>query len=233
MANEPQNPQNPVEDGPGTSIEKFKTSEERDRAYLELEKFSKTQAREMAEMKQRMEQWESQYAQPAPQDNRSFTDLYPSQQQYQQQVQGIDQREQELASRLLTRPSEVLRQLRQEANRDAMALVTNLDAINRFKADNPDLAKHDELVGVYVRRQPENLPPHERLRRAAPEVRKYLQSIAKSGHQQPIELDPDSYIEAPTQRAAPPAPPPAPPSEEDELTELIRERTAIAAKKRL
>jgi hypothetical protein len=232
MANEPQSPTTP-ESGPGTSIEKFKTPEDRDKAYLELESFSRDQARRLAELEKKLDTFDQAPAPQAdPNEGKSFTDLYPSRQQ-------ADARETELASRLLTKPTEVLREhaeyIRRQTMQEVQGMVANMDAINRFKQSNPDLAKHEEIVALFVRKQPENLSPTERLKRAAPEARRYLADIAKSNINptQP-SLDPATYVEAPTSRPSSPTSPVTPePSEEDELTEMIRERSAIQAKKRL
>ncbi len=224
MANEPQAPTTP-ESGPGTSIEKFKTPEDRDKAYLELESFSKEQARRLADLEKKLEGID---AVPA-QDQRSFTDLYPAAQPQ------LDQRETELASRLLTRPSEVLKQhaefVRRETLKEVQAMQVNMEAVNRFRAEHPDLAKHEEIVSIFVRKQPENLSPSERLRRAVPEVRQYLMGIAKGSNPAAPTLDPSTYVEAPTQRPGMPAAPAAPASEEDELSEFIKERATLQQKR--
>jgi len=220
------------ESGSGTSIEKFKTPEDRDRAYVELEKLTYSQTQRLADLESKLDQMTQMQQQAAPADNRSFTDMYPSQQQ-------ADKRETELASRLLTRPSDVLREhaemVRRETMREVQGELHAARAIDRFQMDNPDLVKHEDLVGLYVRKQPTNLSPAERLKRAAPEVRKYLASIAGS-NQQPASqsLDPNTYVESPASgQSAAPAAPAAPASQEDELSEWIKERAAIQASKRL
>jgi len=227
MSTEPQAPTTP-ESGPGTSIEKFKTPEDRDKAYLELESFSKEQARRLSDLEKSIEQLTPRQQE---QDNRSFTDLYPAAQPAQ------DQRETELASRLLTRPSEVLRQhaeyVRAEARKEFAQHLSAMEAVNTFKSSNPDLAKHEEIVTMFVRKQPDNLSHSERLKRAAPEARAYLRSIAGTSNPA-TNLDPSTYVEAPSQQGGSTAAPvAAQPSEEDELTEMIKERSAIQAKKRL
>lgn len=228
--------QDPATQGSGsdTSIEKFKSAEERDRAYLELEKLSYSQTQRMADLEKKLEQMEQMQLQAAPaqEDNRSFTDLYPSAQP------RLDQRETELASRLLTKPSQVLREhaewVRNESRREFQQELQAQRAIDRFQIENPDIAKHEDLVAIYVRKQPENLSPAERLRRAAPEVRKYLADIAKSNQSAAPTLDASTYVESPTsQPSGATSAPAAAPTQEDELTEMIRERSAIQAKKRL
>jgi len=231
MEIEPQIPATP-ESGSGTSIEKFKTPEERDRAYVELEKLTYSQTQRLADLESKLDQMAQVQPQAAPADNRSFTDLYPGQPQ-------LDKQETELASRLLTRPSEVLRQhaemVRRETMREVQGELHAARAIDRFQIDNPDLVKHEDLVGLYVRKQPTNLSPAERLKRAAPEVRKYLASIAGS-HQQSASqsLDPNTYVESPASgQSAAPSAPAAPASQEDELSEFIKERAALQQSKRL
>lgn len=231
MANEPLEPTTP-ESGAGTSIEKFKTPEERDKAYLELESFSREQARRLADLEKKLETIETVPTQPQPDPyGRSFTDLYPSRQQ-------LDQRETELASRLLTKPTEVLREhaemVRKQTMQEVSQQLAAQQAIHSFQVSNPDLAKHEEIVAMFVRRQPENLSPTERLRRAAPEARKYIAELVKTNPSVSPALDPATYVESPTQRPSGQTIAPAPePSEADDLTEFIRERSAIQQKKRL
>lgn len=228
MANEPLNPITP-ESEQGTSIEKFKTSEARDKAYLDLEKFSHDQAQRLADLEKRLDAQANSQPQPE-QDQRSFTDLYPSRQQQ-------DAGETELASRLLTNPSQVLREhgeyVRNQTMQQMHVYVQNMEMINRFKSDNPDLAKHEEIVGMFVKRQDQRLSPKQRLDKAIPEARAYLASIAKSGNTAQPSLDPNTYVEAPAGQAVTSTAPVKAASEEDDLTEFIRERSAIQAKKRL
>lgn len=231
MAIEPQDPAT-QDSGSGTSIEKFTSPEARDQAYLELEKLSYSQTQRLADLEKKLEAMEVMQQALPQQDQRSFTDLYPAQQPQ------VDKRETELASRLLTRPSEVLREhaqyVRAETMKEARMELAAQRAIDRFQIENPDLARHEDIVGIYVRRQPDNLPPSERLKRAAPEVRKYLADIAKGNNQQAQQLDPATYVESPTSHpSGAPSVPAAQPSQEDELTEMIRERSAIQNKKRL
>ena len=230
MANEPLDPTT-QDSGQGTSIEKFKSPEERDRAYKELEKFSHVQAQRLADLEKKLESLEQPQHQPQ-EDYRSFTDLYPAAQPQ------LDQRETELASRLLTKPTQVLREhaeyVRQQTMREVESMVSNMDAVNRFKNENPDLARHEEIVAMFVRKQPSNLSPAERLKRAAPEARSYLASIAKSSVSASPTLDPSTYVEAPTSRPSQSTASVAQePSEEDELSEMIRERSALQQKRRL
>jgi hypothetical protein len=231
MANEPLVPTT-QDSGQGTSIEKFKSPEERDRAYLELERFSHTQAQRLADLEKKLESLEQPQPQHPQEDYRSFTDLYPAAQPQ------LDQRETELASRLLTKPTQVLREhaeyVRQQTMREVESMVSNMDAVNRFKNDNPDLARHEEIVAMFVRKQNANLSPAERLKRAAPEARAYLASIAKSSVSASPTLDPSTYVEAPTSRPSQSTSSVAQePSEEDELSEMIRERSALQQKRRL
>jgi hypothetical protein len=232
MVIEPQDPAT-QDSGSGTSIEKFTSPEARDQAYLELEKLSYSQTQRLADLEKKLEAMEVMQQQASPQDQRSFTDLYPSQQPQ------VDKRETELASRILTRPSEVLREHAQYVRRETLKEVQQemqaQRAIDRFQVENPDLARHEDIVSIYVRRQPDNLTPAERLKRAAPEVRKYLADIAKGNNQQASQqLDPATYVESPTSHpSGAPAAPAQPQSQEDELSEMIRERHAIQDKKRL
>ena len=228
MANEPQ--ATTPESGAATSIEKFKTPEERDKAYLELEKFSHTQAQRLADLEKKLDEFAAQ-PQPQAQDNRSFTDMYPGARP------NVDQNETELASQLLTRPSEVLKRhaeyVRQQTLREAQALIAAQDAVNRFRTDHPDLAKHEEIVTMFVNKQPTNLPASERLKRAIPEVRSFINGIAKGSNPATPNLDPATYVEAPSSQAAVPTATPVQEQPDDELSDFIKERSAWQAKKRL
>lgn len=231
MLDESQDPATPGLGSEASIPSKFKSPEELGKAYTELEKLTYSQTQRMADLETKLAQFEQMQQQAATprEDNRSFTDLYPGQQQ-------LDKRETELASRLLTKPSEVLRQhaewVRSESRKEFQQELQAQRAIDRFQIENPDLARHEDIVGIYVRRQPENLSPAERLKRAAPEARKYLAEIAKGNNQPSQSLDPQTYVESPTSHPAPAAASqPAP--QEDELSEMIRERSAIQAKKRL
>lgn len=226
-------PATPSDAGSGTSIEKFKSHEDRDKAYLELEKLANAQAQRMADMEKKMADFEAAAYTPPANDGRSFTDLYPATQPQQPQ-----DTETQLASRLLTKPSDVLREhaefVRKQTMQEVAQYMEGQNMVSQFKASNPDLAPHEEIVAMYVRKQPSNLSPAERLKRAAPEARKYLASIANKAQPASASLDPASFVEAPTsQPSSTVAAPAAPTTEEDELSEFLRDRAALQAKRRL
>ena len=223
MSDETQtDPTTPSTMEPGTTgIEKFKTGGDRDKAYLELEKQNSDQARRLAEVEAKIEAYNSA---PAPQPERSFTDQYPTH-------KTDEQREAELASRLLTKPSEVLRLVREETMREVQSLRANERIVERFQREHPDLAKHEEIVAMFVRKQPDNLSADQRLKLAVPEARRYLASIAAPNTNQQATLDPAAYVESPTQRPSASGTPTAEPTEDDELSALIRERSALQQKK--
>jgi hypothetical protein len=211
---------------PGTKIEKFKSADDRDKAYLELETQNRDQARRLADIEAKLDAYATMT--PAPQEapQRSFTDLYPSQ-------KSDNEREAELAAKLLTRPSEVIRDIerrtREEVMREVRAHSANEAVVSRFRTEHPELAKHEEIVAMYVRKQPENLSSEQRLRLAIPEARKYIASIA--GTSSTTTLDPAAYVESPTQRSSAAPAVAQETSDEDELTTLIRERSALQQKR--
>lgn len=229
MAVDPQNPVTP-ESGSGTSIEKFKTPEDRDRAYLELEKLSYSQTQRLADMEKKIADLEVAATRTPEQDNRSFTDMYPSRQQ-------ADQRETELASRILTKPSDVFREREEAIRKNVMAEVqmamATQAAVSRWQMENPHLAKHEELITAFVGKQPGNLPPYERLKRAGEEASKYIAGLTKGNNNAGAKMDSAAYVESPSSGSDGQTVTPQVPSEEDDLTEMIRERTAIQQKKRL
>jgi hypothetical protein len=217
----------------GTSIEKFKTPADRDKAYLELEKLSLDQARRLSDMEKKLDDFASYVPQAPQQDQRNFTDMYPSR-------QDVDRKEAELAAKLLTKPTEVLadvaRRAREETLQEVAVQMANMDAVNRFKSDFPDLAKHEEIVAMFVRRQPHNLTPAERLKRAAPEARKYLSEIANTNpNKQPNGFSPDVYVEAPSgsERAPQGGTTEKEPSAEEDLNDFLSSRRARQQKHRL
>jgi len=204
-----------------TGIEKFKSGADRDKAYLELEKMNSDQARRLADLESKLD---AIVTAPSPAPQRQFTDVYPSQ-------KSDTDRETELASRLLTRPSEVLRQIREETMNEVRQHLTHERLVAKFQREHPDLVKHEEIVAMFVRKQPDNLSAEQRLRLAVPEARKYLATIASSNSQQTTTLDPAAYVESPTQRPAPVTAPSEEASQEDELTAHLKERAATQAKK--
>ena len=56
-------------------------------------------------------------------------------------------------------------------------LVGNMNAVNQFKADNPDLIKHEKIVQAYMRDQDSSKPISERLKGAGTAARDYLKSL--------------------------------------------------------
>ncbi|MCI0526264.1 MAG: hypothetical protein L0Y56_02250 [Nitrospira sp.] len=208
----------------GTSISKFKSAEDRDKAYLELEQRSTVQAQELAEMKRQMEDFRSSVAQrtDSQEDQRQFTDVYKSQDQlkkfWERFASSPDEVFQEREQKLLNAWEQ--RQAIKDAARDAVA---------EFKIKHPDLAPYEEIVSVYVQRQPQNLTPRERLERAAPEARKMIAGIAQKGSSAGGQAtDPATYVEAPSgsRQSVAKATPPVAESEEDILSEYIKERRA-------
>jgi len=101
------------------------------------------------------------------------------------------------------------------------------DAVSDFKTKHPDLAQYEEIVSVFVQRQPSNLSPRDRLERAAPEARKMIASIAQKGAPKGADnIDPSTFVESPSgsRDGAPRSSAPTQKSEEDELSEYMKER---------
>jgi len=216
------------EGGEGTAISKFKSAEDRDKAYLELEQKHSQQAQELAEMKRRMDDFsQSQQLKDQQQDQRTFTDQYKSADELKK-----------FWARFAENPQEILGAVEERAIQKAEQRIAIREAardlIADFKAKNPDLAPYDEIVTVYVNQQPTNLTPRERLERAAPLARKMITQIAQKGGNANVTntiTSPDTFVESPSgnRQAAPAAPQKA--SEEDALTEYLREQSEMMAKK--
>jgi len=56
-------------------------------------------------------------------------------------------------------------------------LVGNMNAVNQFKTDNPDLVKHEKVVQAFMNDQPRNKSTAERLKGAGEAAREYLKSL--------------------------------------------------------
>lgn len=196
---------------------KFKSVEEQAKAYLELEAKATQQAQELAEMKRKLDDFQSTVPQQEQRQEPAFTDVYKSQEELKQ-----------FWARFAQKPQEVLQEFTQRAVEQAeqrvMVREMAKDAIAEFKAKNPDLAPYGEIVSIFVNRQPTNLSPSERLERAAPEARKMIAQIAqKQGSPAAQSIDAATYVEAPTSGSRPSAPAPKPETQEDSLAEYLKE----------
>ena len=220
-----QEPGLPVEE---TGIEKFKSGKERDKAYVEAERALYEQTTRIKELERRLDEVATQVAQPPPPapGQEQFTDVYKS------------QAEQDALKKFYTNPVQFIREERQAAARDAVAFTQTLLAhqqlVEQFKRDNPDLAKHEKVVAMYVQSEPMTLPPDERLNRAAKKAREYLLDIA-GGKGNAIPPNPDAFVESPSGIRTPaPTPPPEKASSPDaELADYAKERAAWSNKRRI
>jgi len=211
-----------AEGSAGTSIEKFKTGKERDKAYLELEKHSSRQNQKMADLEAKVDQLASIAAsKQADEQPEKFSDTYKSQEELKR-----------FWERFATKPQEVFEEVVEKAVGRSRVESLAREAIQDFKRDNPDLARHEDLVSSFVARTDPKKAPRERLRLAAPEVRKYIAELAKGGSRSEEKLDADTFVEGPSgsrdsgQRSTV-----SEPSEEDELALALKEHSALMAKK--
>lgn len=223
-------PDNVTDDGSdaGTSIEKFKTAEDRDRAYLELEKKTRTQDQTMAELQEKVDQLAALAAsRQTPEDQlekrgSDFADTYKSQDELKK-----------FWERFASKPQEVFQELQEKTVQAVRNEMLARDAVNEFKREFPDLAKHEELVSIFVNKTDPKLSPRDRLRKAAPEARKYLAELARSGQgKEGDTLDSDAFVESPSgSRDVAPKSTPKPSTEQDELAEVIKEHSNTMFKK--
>jgi hypothetical protein len=204
----------PIEE-PGTGIEKFKTAQDRDKAYLELEKKSRSDSQRLADLESKLEQLaDMQVSSRAPQteDRKEFSDEYKNQEQLKQ-----------FWSRFASKPDEVFKEREEQLMGRVMAVMETRSAVQDFKEKNPDLAKHEDLVTIFVKKQPANLSPAERLKKAAPEARKYLAELARSGAASKEDtLDTDAFVESPSGNRESSAPVVKDDQEGDPLAEAIK-----------
>ena len=212
---------------PGTEevLPKFKSAEEQAKAYQELEAKATRQAQELAEGKRQMEDFRSTVdsQQSAPADSRTFTDQYKSQDELKKFWERFAQRPQEVLG-------EFAQQVEERVERKNAVREMANSAIADFKTSNPDLAPYSEIVSIFVNRQPTNLSPRERLERAAPEARKMIAQIAQKQGAPAANVDPATYVEAPTSGSRQAAPAAKKESNEDALAEYLRESSIRQAK---
>ena len=79
-------------------------------------------------------------------------------------------------------------------------LVGNMNAVNQFKADNPDLLKHEKIVQAFMHEQPKNLSSKDKLEAAGKAAREYLKSLKvdlNAGNPNPAPKGQD-YVEGPS-----------------------------------
>lgn len=69
------------------------------------------------------------------------------------------------------------RKLATEISGQVVDLVGNMMAVSNFKAQNPDLTKHEKLVQAFVRDEDLRLPTAERLQNAGARTREYLKTL--------------------------------------------------------
>lgn len=215
-----------------TSIEKFKTGKDRDKAYLEAEKSLTEQSTKIKELERKYDEMlvaQSQAAQQYQQQpqQQEFTDVYKS------------QAEQEALKRFYGNPMQYIKDSQAAAVRDAVGYTQNLLAhqslVDNFKRDNPDLAKHEKVVAMFVQGEPQALPPQERLQRAAKKARDYLLDIAGKAPQGSESFNPDTYVESPSSRqhAQPKKQEDKEQSPDEVLAEYTKERSNWTNKRRI
>lgn len=78
-------------------------------------------------------------------------------------------------------------------------LVGNMNAVNQFKADNPDLAKHEKVVQAFMADTDKSKPTSERLSDAGKAAREYLKSLKVDLNADRRNRAPngDEYVEGP------------------------------------
>jgi hypothetical protein len=208
----------PIEEE-GTAISKFKSAQDRDNAYLELEKKSRSDSQRLADLEAKLEQIASmQVEQRAPvqnEDRREFSEEYKNQDQLKA-----------FWARFASKPEEVFKEREEQMIGRISAILDTRSAVENFKLKNPDLAKHEELMTIFVKKTPANLSPAERLNKAAPEVRKYLAEIARPGAaSREDDFNAEAFVESPSGSRESSAPAASKEEPEDSLAEAIREHS--------
>ena len=140
-------------------------------------------------------------------------------------------------AKFLTNPREVLdrrdAKLAKTIVTTVVDLMGNMNAVNQFKVDNPDLVKHEKLVKAFMNDTDRTKTTAERLTDAGKAARDYLKSLKvdlNAGKRTPAPGS-DEYVEPPTQ-GGPRLP--VPTKEEDaegeaSLVEYINDRNKAMA----
>lgn len=204
---------------------KFTSVEELEKGYGELEKLSRSSTERLADLEKKYEELVT-YQEPeqAAQEPIVQTTTDPAK-----------ANSAEFLAKFYADPEGVLLE-RDKATevRTATAMNSRFNAVrmmDTYYRDNPDLQKHEDLLDFQFARQPDKLPPQERLDRAGKRVREML--VAAKGAKEPgsSQLTADNYVEGPTgQETAAPVVQEKVMSADEELKEFIRDRKADYAR---
>lgn len=208
-----------------TILGKFTSVEELEKSYVELEKKRRGDDERFADLEKKYDELVT-YQEPEP------TTQEPVVQTTSESVKATST---DFLARFYADPEGVLLE-RDKATEARTAAAMN----NRFSAqrmmdtyyrDNPDLSKHEDLLDFQFARQPDKLPPQERLDRAGKRVREML--VVAKGAKEPgsSQLTADNYVEGPTgQETVAPVVETKVMSADEELKEFIRDRKADYAR---
>ncbi len=107
-------------------------------------------------------------------------------------------------AKFLINPSEVLKKrddrLATRIISSVVDLVGNMNAVNQFKADNPDLMKHERIVQAFMNDTDKRLSTADRLKEAGKAARDYLKSLKvdmNAGNPTPSPSG-EGYVEGPS-----------------------------------
>ncbi len=208
-------------DEPKPILGKFTSVEELEKSYVELEKKRRGDDERFADLEKKYDELVT-YQEPE-------TPIVP------ETTPPAKTTNTEFLAGFYADPERVLRE------RDAATEKRVIDAMNNrmgaqrmmdgYYRDNPDLQRYEDLLEFQFGRQPEKLPPSERLDRAGKRVREML--VAAKGIKEPgsDQLNADNYVEGPTGREnAPPVVVEKPISADEELKAYVKERHAEQAR---
>ena len=152
---------------------------------------------------------------------------------YQRGGQQIDDPDHIDPAKFLLNPGEFLQKrderLATQIVGKVVDLVGNMNAVNEFKAQNPDLVKHEKIVQAFNRDQDPRLPMRERLENAGKAAREYLKSLKVDLNAGNSTRAPNggNFVEPPTGHGLQPGAPQQPVNDDDgdkELADYISER---------
>lgn len=210
---------------------KYETEEEAERGYKELERFAYAESRRAAETAKQLEQLAAQSTFSAAPYGYAPQGSVPGYGSYQD-----PRREAELQAfavdpleYLRKRDAEVEKRTAAQVRQEFRAELQSRDILMQWKAENPDLVRHEPLIATFVAQQPAHLPVREKLDRAAEEARRYLtKELARNGQGSQIP-NPSQIVESPANASVfqhAPVGAQEPVSQEESLAEYVKERNA-------
>jgi hypothetical protein len=206
---------------------KYKTAEELEEGYKQLQGLTTRVSQRVADLEYQMEQDAAQRnvvtnTDQGAQDPNGFANIF--------------------SSKLFTDPEGTLasreQKLRDDIRREVQTTVSAAALYQRFLGRNPDLEPYEDMLVQFINREHPQSPANERLENAGKALRAEIQKIRATGNRQTGRAaNANEFVESPDQLGAGDrqaiVPKEQEPSEEDRLSEYLKERAQVVIKKRI